>query len=632
VSYFLIVFSAILVITGIYYYVLKNSIIERTLAQLSSINVLKKAQIEDYFELSRSHLSVIANGPEIQQAFAFFSGKQPFAQEGRTGDFEKDLNDFLIDYHYSEIALLDSSLNIIFPLDLADKPLGKILMSDGRIIADFIKESSTKFSRLDITNAFDLPQKTSILIGVPIKGVNKNEFLGIMILKKEFEKVDKILHERTGMGNTGESYIVAEDLTMRSSSRFFPDSVPASIVVNTLSASYAFSGSKKNHVLDDYRGVPVLSAYSKLDLDGLNWAILSEIDLQEALRPLDEIRQYVIYTFFVLMIIILWITLFISGKISKPILKLKDEIEKLSKGKLPREKIANTHNDEIGQITDALNQLMTGLKSTADFAYKIGKNNLDASFDPLSEDDVLGLSLLEMRENLRILKDREKKLNRQRAAALIEGQEKERRRFAMEIHDGLGQILVAIKFKLSGVKDNPEEVALLRKYLDDSIEEVRRISNNVMPAVLIDFGLQAGMQQLCKNIEKYAGIKVDFVYDGGDTVENPVFDISVGLYRIAQEALNNAVKHASATHVEVCLSFGPESVVLTLKDNGKGFDIARFMSNSAHSSNGIKNMKERARLLNGKFDIKSVLNEGTFIKVDVPLYPIEKEYDSLMED
>ncbi len=121
----------------------------------------------------------------------------------------------------------------------------------------------------------------------------------------------------------------------------------------------------------------------------------------------------------------------------------------LSKGILPQKKLKIQTEDEIGQITEALNELVEALKKTSFFANEIGKGNLNNHFQPLSQNDELGNALLKMQMNLKKLNEEKLLYMKQRSIALMEGQEKERTRIARELHDGIGQMLTAIRLRLN---------------------------------------------------------------------------------------------------------------------------------------------------------------------------------------
>jgi signal transduction histidine kinase len=286
----------------------------------------------------------------------------------------------------------------------------------------------------------------------------------------------------------------------------------------------------------------------------------------------------------------------------------------LSKGILPAQEINVKHDDEIGEITRAIKELIDGLKRTQDFAQEIGVGNFKASFTPLSEKDTLGLSLIKMRDDLKKLNEYEIALIKEKSVALIEGQENERKRISRELHDGIGQLLTVMNLRLELIDDHKEIKSEIKSLINQTISEVRRISYNLMPGALMDFGLEAALRDFTENIKKYSGIPVHFTYEKRQTGLNISFDTAVAIFRIIQEGLNNIIKHAAATRIDLSVKETDSRIEILLTDNGKGFD-----PNTIKKGLGLKNMKERTEILNGKFIIESVKEKGTTLDIIIPV-------------
>ena len=207
--------------------------------------------------------------------------------------------------------------------------------------------------------------------------------------------------------------------------------------------------------------------------------------------------------------------------------------------------------------------------------------------------------------------------------ALIEGQEAERRRIAQELHDGLGQSLTAIRLHLNALESdvsqfaekNKEAFEKLKFILQTTTQEVKSISRDLMPNVLKDYGLLKALEFLCQTINETNQAHVKLQVYGLE--HEPNQPIKVGLYRVAQELINNALKHAQATRIDVQLIKHDTSVVLTVEDDGHGFDVSSH--DSSHSSYGLRNMKTRVKSLNGTFTIDSHPGVGTAVTVEIPL-------------
>jgi two-component system NarL family sensor kinase len=434
--------------------------------------------------------------------------------------------------------------------------------------------------------------------------------------------IAKILHERTGMGETGETYLVNAQKEMISLSRFFPQTGADTIWVNTPAVAQALIKGEGYGVIEDYRHVKVLSYYRLIQLNNLNWVIISEIDYQEAIKPVHKVRNYIIGVVILMTIVIVYITGVLSDRLAHPIKALQQQVEKLSKGKIPEQKVTYTDQDEIGHMVEAIHRLIEGIKQTTTFAYETGQGNFEASFRPLSDEDVLGNTLLQMRDKIVELQQKQLSLERHRSAALLEGQDKERTRLARELHDGLGQLLTGIRFKIDAADGSEVSKEEIKKLLDETIGEVRRISHSAMPAALTDFGLEAALRALCMEASKLGNVQIEYDYFQEYETDMPLhFEISISLYRIAQEGLNNLLKYSKASKALLELHQTRSTIVLELSDNGTGF----VLSEREGAGNGLRNIRERVKLCGGKVEFFSEIGKGTRIRVEIPLMENEEK-------
>jgi signal transduction histidine kinase len=205
-----------------------------------------------------------------------------------------------------------------------------------------------------------------------------------------------------------------------------------------------------------------------------------------------------------------------------------------------------------------------------------------------------------------------------RLRSVIDGQDQERNRLSRELHDGIGQSLIAVKLQLENAEI--QNYSMMRAGIDSAknmidltIEDVRRVCNALLPAALDEFGIVSTLRALCSELSSLAGFKAVFENEG--SLDRMSKKSQVYLYRIAQETMNNIAKHARATQVVMKLIRDNNIVTLQVTDNGKGFifDPVSF----AHR-NGLQNMRERTQLLQGEFTINSHPGKGTTIKVSIP--------------
>lgn len=240
-------------------------------------------------------------------------------------------------------------------------------------------------------------------------------------------------------------------------------------------------------------------------------------------------------------------------------------------------------------------------------------------------------------KQLQLIQERRftQKMNEQkvRSYSVILGQEQERKRMAREIHDGVGQMLTALKFGSEAVAPVDEkqknQMSAIKDLLRKIIREVRRISSDLLPTVLSDFGLEAAIKDMI-SILNTSSESINIVLDSSLEVHDPLDKtIEISLYRIVQEAVNNALKYAAATEVVIKLNNDAEFINLTITDDGRGFDPeAEIKKNiNKETGNGLTSMRERAELVKGKFSITSKIGSGTAVFVEVPLDSDSYEQD-----
>jgi two-component system, NarL family, sensor histidine kinase DegS len=221
----------------------------------------------------------------------------------------------------------------------------------------------------------------------------------------------------------------------------------------------------------------------------------------------------------------------------------------------------------------------------------------------------------------------EKKINQQkfRSVLILEGQEEERKRLAMDIHDGIGQMLTSLKFQIESINlDNgtqaDQKIGEIQQLINQVIKEVRRVTFNLKPTVLGDYGLQAGLNVFIKEIGKLTDIQLEYRVEGDSDTRLPQ-KIENNVFRIVQEAINNAIKYSGANHIGVVLHQSEGEVVITVKDEGKGFDekLVEARSTNIESGRGFFNMYERTEYINGRLDLRSSPGQGTTITLTIPL-------------
>lgn len=202
------------------------------------------------------------------------------------------------------------------------------------------------------------------------------------------------------------------------------------------------------------------------------------------------------------------------------------------------------------------------------------------------------------------------------SARLIAVQEEERKRLSRDLHDGVGQIITALKMELSrvqGAENGSDDVRLqrARAHADEALATIRNVSRLLRPTLLDDLGLEAALQWHVEEFSRRTGIQCELLYQlsgpGSDTVNTCV-------YRTVQEALNNCEKHSGAQRVTVTVSDAPQELLVSVADNGRGF----LVDSISQSRYGIRGMRERAHILGGKLYVESEVGKGTTVILSLP--------------
>jgi two-component system, NarL family, sensor histidine kinase DevS len=211
------------------------------------------------------------------------------------------------------------------------------------------------------------------------------------------------------------------------------------------------------------------------------------------------------------------------------------------------------------------------------------------------------------------------RVSRDAVRRVVEAQELERARLARELHDETGQALTSILLGLRSLEDGADSddvraaVAELRELVVSTLQDVRRLAVELRPAALDDFGLMPAIERLRDIVEEQGGLTVDVHSDLVDA--RLPKETETALYRIAQEAFTNVLKHAAASRVTVTLDRNDDTVTLVVHDDGTGFELASVRDGSL----GLVGMRERVALLGGRLTIESSEGAGTMLKADVPI-------------
>lgn len=583
VIYFLLLNILTVIVIGSYsYFRAKNALVERTFDQLTSLRIEKTYRIEQFFNDCMMDINLVSKSEDVKNIITLVTENKE--EEIIYQEYDKFLRKhFFSGKYYKRFFIMQNDgYTCYFSASENDSSLLAYDKIENLPIYNLWKKIKTS-SEIFLED-YKLDQQTNmpvIFIGAPVFDDQGND-LGIAAIEIDIEAINAIMYENNphnGLGESGESYLVGSDFLMRSTSRFQDNSVFKTLV-KTEGVKKALNRETGTEAIIDYRNVFVLSSYGQVVIPGLNWAILVEIDEKEAMIPIESIRNNILYLSILMSLLLFAFVYIIANRISLPIIKLKHAAQNITDGNYDVFVEDIVSNDEIASLIDAFNEMSSKIKDQT--------------------------SNLRMERSMRL-------------SSMIDGQELERQRLSRELHDGLGQSILAIKMRLERTKSaSPEKTKQIMEEVQtlfaNTINEVRSISNNLMPAVLNEFGLVDALSNLCRDVSESSGIEIDFRSDSFNIeIEDK---INTYLYRISQEALNNIVKHSKAKFVLIELESDVDFVHFSITDNGEGFNYAE---NRKLCGNGISNMKERVHLLNGSIEIVSLEQKGTTIKVKIPL-------------
>lgn len=212
---------------------------------------------------------------------------------------------------------------------------------------------------------------------------------------------------------------------------------------------------------------------------------------------------------------------------------------------------------------------------------------------------------------------------KQQASQIVEGQEEERKRIAKDIHDGIGQMLTALKFTiesidLENIENSGEKISYLKDLAADLIKGVRTATFNLTPPELSDHGIFPALHKMTIELSKLTGKTILFE---NKTEEHIRFDslAETNIYRVTQEAVNNAIKYAHANYILVTINFKDAILSIVVDDDGKGFDASildEVPKNNSEGGMGLFFMKERISYINGRLFINSEVGKGTRVTIN----------------
>ncbi len=388
--------STITILAIISFSVSKQALISRTYDQLSSIKKLKKTQIESFFDSRYRDIKVYSKNTGVQMACHRFI--EAFNEGGLNGEaYQKwkdmhgdKLKTYVEEYEYYDLFFISPQGDIVYTV-AEESDLGQNLIT-GKLsetnLAEAFQKGKDGFTLIDF-KWYDVSNEPACFIAGPVLD-NNGELMGVLAYQISLNAINNIMQERTGLGESGETYLVGEDYLLRSDSRFSKESTVLKLKVETEGVKQAFKGVDSIQINNDYRGTPVLSSFDKLEIKGLDWVILSEMGVAEVMIPVLRLKNIILGASVFLILLTLFIAIWVRREIRKKLGEEPEEIARIA------EEIAggnlNVHFVDKGKQQG----VYSSMKMMAEKLKHIVANVIDGSNNITSASQMLNATSQEM--------------------------------------------------------------------------------------------------------------------------------------------------------------------------------------------------------------------------------------------
>jgi len=593
----------------------KEAFEQVTIERLLSIRETRKEQVETFFQSAVREAESIARSPHI---------RRPVGGRPATGEIRSVLRDVQRHHRYADVMIVDRRGVVVSNASLAD--LAGRRLERSSLDSLFRQHSPGRGSAVArVTGPFivdfefrrDVIRSPECTVVFPLAGSETGGGYVLILISAE-SLTDVATAGRSwleqGMGKTGETYLVGPDCRLRTESRSYfedPDRYASDLLraghdstlvtrirssgtgilladASTTVVRGALEGKTGTGMLKNYRGVRVVSAYTPLTLPGLQWALIAEMEYQEAMAPATKLRTRLLLLGAVIIAASALLGGLVARTISRELAALTRMTDEFGRGDLTHRAPLNA-SGEIGRLARRFTMMAENL--TREIAERREGGE-------------------ELRQSRELLQDL--------SAHLQSVREEERKTIARDLHDDLGQGLADMKLDLSLLRQGLGDVAPsvrqklegVESVLDGTIRAVKRIITELRPRLLDDLGLTAAIEWQATDFQKRTGLPVRVSIYPREIILDA--DRSTALFRILQEGLSNVARHARACAVTVNLTEIDGQVEFELRDDGCG--ITKEQINDRRSF-GLIGVRERVRGLGGVMEILGNPGEGTRLVV-----------------
>ncbi|MBT5773604.1 MAG: methyl-accepting chemotaxis protein, partial [Dehalococcoidia bacterium] len=370
--------------------------------KLEAVATLKQLSAQAWFSERVLDLELLAEFPATKEAVEDYS--RVFSLGVDSPEYEAmqaKWNDLFTIYNnekgYYDLFLISLDGNVVYSVtheaDFATNMVSGTYASSG-LGATTQAVLAGNFLITDIESYAPSAGIAASFIGEPILGDN-GAIIGGLVLQLPLDQVNSIMQEQTGLGESGETYMVGQDELMRSDSRFSETSTILVSTVNHEPVLRALNGETGVMTAPDYRGIDVRSVYAPFEFRGLHWAILSEIDESEIAIPTVSLRNMILMVGVIAAIALATSAFFLAQTFSKPVSKVRDALVAVSTGDLTHD-VQVDARDEIGDMARAYGDMQDYLREAAGAADQIAIGDLNINVTPKSDQDTLGNAFVGM--------------------------------------------------------------------------------------------------------------------------------------------------------------------------------------------------------------------------------------------
>jgi len=395
----------VVIVAVISFYYSENALEEAAFNQLSSINQIKKNQIMDYLEERMGDMTILSESSDVRQAFERLlayhdagsgdpNGAYDVSTERYKDVYEKiDLffRHYLEAYGYYDIFFICKAHGHVMYTAEREGDLGTNLkvgpFRDSGLAKLWSRVLKEKRSTMVDFSHYAPSNEAATFVGAPVFGTD-GEIYAVVALQLSTKAIDAIMQERAGMGKSGETYLVGPDFLMRSDSRFEKESTILKTKVDTVAVRRALEDKKGIDLIEDYRGVKVLSCYSRLGLNeklgtNFDWAIVSEIDEAKAFAPVTALGLKVLWAGVMIIILACLLGYFSARSIARPLKEVSGVVKQVAGGDLTVATGVVDRSDEVGVLMNAFHEMVVFLRDQTREMTE-GANTIAASISEIS--------------------------------------------------------------------------------------------------------------------------------------------------------------------------------------------------------------------------------------------------------